>query len=155
MQTFRVRALGLRGSTVTAALAALAVTATLAAGPLAAAAAPPSVTIAIGLDATVDAAGNVTLLVTAPGCAVTPPERYPEIVVQARNPVTGEVGEGGVAIGGFTSPGQGSAVIPAGTPVTSFLVTVSCNLGALGGTQTFTLTAPVATPVATAPAFTG
>jgi hypothetical protein len=115
-------------------------------------------TVAIAIDATVDAAGNTTLLVTAAGCNVTPPADFPEIVVQTRDPVTGEIGEGAVAVDGFTTPGQGSVVIPAGTPVSSFLLTVDCNGGALHGEQAFTLAAPVAapaTPVAAPASFTG
>ncbi len=117
-----------------------------------------STTVALGIDATVDASGAITVLVTAPGCEVTPPAEFPSIVVQARNAVTGEVGEGAVAVGEFTAPGQGVAVIPAGTPVSSFLLTVNCNDGALHGEQAFTLSPTdnlPPTPVATAPVFTG
>ena len=73
-------------------------------------------------------------------------------------PVSGATGEGAVAVGGFTAPGQGSVVIPAGTPGDTFLVTVECNGGALHGEQPSTLGAPVggpATPVTANPSFTG
>jgi hypothetical protein len=123
--------------------------------------APPAVgagTVTIGVDATIDSAGNTTLVVTAAGCGVTPPADFPEIVVQSRDPVSGATGEGAVAVGGFTTPDQGSVVIPAGTPVNSFLLTVDCNGGALHGELPFTLGAPVAVPaapVAAPPSFTG
>jgi hypothetical protein len=111
-------------------------------------------TVALTLDATVGTAGT-TIVVGAPGCAPTPAGEF-EIFVQAVSP-TGEVGEGAVGAGTFTAPGQGSVLIPAGTPVTSFLLTVSCNSGALTGSQTFQLAAPAAAPTALpAPArFTG
>jgi len=111
-------------------------------------------TVALTLDATVGPAGT-TVDVGAPGCVPTPAGEF-EIFVQAVSP-TGEVGEGAVGAGTFTSPGQGSVLIPAGTPMTSFLLTVSCNGGALTGSQPFQLAAPVAAPTAVlAPArFTG
>ena len=111
-------------------------------------------TVALTLDATVGPEGT-TMLVSAPGCEPTPPGEF-EIFVQAVSP-TGEVGEGAVGAGTFTAPGSGSVLIPAGTPVSSFLLSVSCNGGALTGSQPFQLAAPVAAPAAVlAPArFTG
>jgi len=111
-------------------------------------------TVAVILDATVGPAGT-TVVVGAPGCEPTPPGQF-EIFVQAVSP-SGEVGEGAVGAGTFTAPGQGAVLIPAGTPVSSFLLTVSCNGGALTGSQPFQLAAPVAAPTALlAPArFTG
>ena len=109
-------------------------------------------TVALTLSATIGANGT-TIVVVAPGCQPTPPGTS-EIVLQGRNATTGEVGEGAVAVGGFTTPGQGSVVIPAGTPINSFLISMSCNGGALKGSQTFLLgSAP--TPVTTQPNFTG
>jgi hypothetical protein len=128
------------------------------AGTLAAPAAGVAGTVTIGIDATVDSSGNTTLVVTAAGCGITPTADFPEIVVQTRDPVSGATGEGAVAVGGFTAPGQGSVVIPAGTPGDSFLLTVHCNGGALHGEQPFTLAAPVGgppTPVSAPPSFTG
>jgi len=49
---------------------------------------------------------------------VGPPGEF-DIFVQARS-ATGEIGEGAVAVGTFTAPGQGSLLIPGGTPVNSF-----------------------------------
>jgi hypothetical protein len=109
-------------------------------------------TTVLTLSATIGADGT-TISVAAPGCQSTPPGTF-DIFVQARNATTGEIGEGAVAVGGFTAPGQGSVVIPTGTPVNSFLLTVSCNGGALKGSQAFVL-APPATPVASQPSFTG
>jgi len=110
--------------------------------------------VALTLDATVGPEGT-TILVGAPGCEPTPPGQS-EIFVQAVSP-SGEVGEGAVGAGTFTSPGRGSVLIPAGTPVNSFLLTVSCNGGALTGSQAFQLAPPVAAPAPVpAPArFTG
>ena len=65
--------------------------------------------------------------------------------MQAVSP-TGEVGEGTVGAGTFSAPGTGSVLIPAGTPVTSFVVTVSCNAGTLTGSQPFQVAPPVAIP---------
>ncbi len=114
-----------------------------------AAAAPVAVTV----DATVGAEGT-TILVTAPGCQPTPPGEF-EIFVQLVSP-SGEVGEGAVGAGTFTAPGQGSVLIPAGTPGASFLLTVSCNGGALTGSLPFILATPVPSPPIVAPArFTG
>jgi hypothetical protein len=116
-------------------------------------------TVPLTLDATVGPDGT-TVLVTAPGCQPTPPGQF-EIFVQVVSP-SGEIGEGAVAAGTFTSPGQGSVLIPAGTPPNivsgTLLLTVSCNGGALTGSQRFTLAAPEAAPVVAvvAPArFTG
>jgi hypothetical protein len=118
------------------------------------AAAASAATVALTLDATVDP-GGTTIHVGAPGCEPTPPGQF-EIFVQAVS-ATGEVGEGAVGAGTFTAPGVGSVVIPAGTPVSSFLLTVTCNGGALTGSQPFQLAAPAAAPTpVTAPArFTG
>ena len=110
--------------------------------------------VALTLSATVGPDGT-TILVDAPGCNPTPPGTT-DIVVQTRS-ATGEIGEGAVAVGVFSTPGHGSAVIPSGTPGTSFLVSVACNDGALTGSQPFVLTEPAA-PAASvvAPArFTG
>ena len=119
-------------------------------------AAPASAaTVALTLDATVGPDGT-TIVVGAPGCEPTPPGQS-EIFVQAVS-ATGEVGEGAVAAGTFSAPGSGSVLIPASTPVNSFLVTVECNGGALTGSQRFQLTAAVTTPAPSvrAPArFTG
>jgi hypothetical protein len=111
-------------------------------------------TVPLTLDAVVGADG-VTVHVSAPGCEPTPPGQF-DIFVQAVSP-TGEVGEGAVGAGTFTAPGVGSVLIPAGTPVSSFLLTVTCNDGTLTGSQPFQLAAPVAAPTpVTAPArFTG
>ena len=111
-------------------------------------------TVALTLDATVGPEGT-TMLVDAPGCAPTPAGQF-EIFVQAVSP-SGEVGEGAVGAGTFTAPGQGSVLIPASTPVNSFLLTVSCNGGALTGSQAFQLAPPVAapTPVPAPARFTG
>ena len=110
--------------------------------------------VELTLSATIDASG-ITIRVSAPGCEPTTPENFPDIVIRGRNATTGEVGEGAVAVGGFTAPGVGSAVIPSGTPVDSFLVTVTCNGGALEGSQAFTLAAPAPPVVALQPNFTG
>ena len=110
-------------------------------------------TVPLTLSATVDANGT-TIDVVAPGCQVTPPGTH-DIVVQTRNATTGEIGEGAVALGTFSAPGQGSVVIPGPTPVASFLLSVSCNGGALTGSQVFTLASPVANPVTSVPTFTG
>ena len=118
-------------------------------------AAPASAaTVVLTLDAVVGPEGT-TILVGAPGCEPTPPGQF-DIFVQAVSP-TGEVGEGAVGAGTFTAPGQGSVLIAGGTPVSSFLLTVTCNNGALTGSQTFQLAAPVAapTPVAAPARFTG
>jgi hypothetical protein len=101
----------------------------------------------------VDANGT-TVHVVAPGCQPTP-AGADDIVVQTRNATTGEIGEGAVALGAFTAPDQGSVVIPAATPVDSFLLSVRCNGGALTGSQAFILAPPVANPVTSAPDFTG
>jgi hypothetical protein len=108
-------------------------------------------TVVLTLTATI-AANGTAIAVTAPGCQPTPPGSF-DIVVQARSS-TGEVGEGAVALGSFSTPGQGSVVIPAGTPINSFLVSVSCNGGALTGSEAFVLTAP-AVPVSAPVKFTG
>jgi hypothetical protein len=100
-------------------------------------------TVALTLDATIGPEGT-TILVGAPGCEPTPPGQF-DIFVQAVSP-TGEVGEGAVGAGVFSAPGSGSVLIPVGTPVTSFLLTVTCNGGALTGSQAFQLTPPVAQP---------
>lgn len=120
----------------------------MSAAPLAAAGVP------LTLDAVVGPAGT-TLLVGAPGCQPSPPGEF-EIFVQAVSP-DGEVGEGAVAAGSFTAPGQGSVLITAGTPVSRFLVTVSCNGGELTASQFVQFAEPVAAPPAVvAPArFTG
>ena len=110
--------------------------------------------VELTLSAIIDASG-ITIRVSAPGCEPTIPENLPDIVIQSRNPTTGEVGEGAVAVGEFTAPGVGFAVIPSGTPVDSFLVTVRCNGGALEGSQAFTLAAPATPVVAVQPNFTG
>ena len=108
---------------------------------------PVTVSATVGPDGT-------TLSVTAPGCQPTPPGEF-EIFVQSVSP-TGEVGEGAVGAGTFTAPDQGSVLIPAGTPGVSFLLTVSCNAGALTGSLAFVLAAPMPSPPITAPArFTG
>ncbi|HEY3671980.1 MAG TPA: hypothetical protein VGN51_13670 [Acidimicrobiia bacterium] len=120
-------------------LAVFGIALALSTAPASAAAVP------LTLDATVGPEG-ATITVGAPGCAPTPPGEF-EIFVQAVSP-TGEVGEGAVGAGTFTVPGQGSVLIPAGTPVSSFLLTVSCNGGALTGSQPFQLAAPVAAPTA-------
>ena len=110
-------------------------------------------TVALTLSATVGPEGT-TIFVDAPGCQPTPPGEF-DIFVQARS-ATGEIGEGAVAVGTFTTPGQGSVLIPGGTPVNSFLLTVACNNGALTGSQLVTLTEPVAASPVVAPArFTG
>lgn len=111
-------------------------------------------TVALTLDAVVGPDGT-TILVTAPGCEPTPPGEF-DIFVQAVSE-SGEVGEGAVAVGTFTAPGEGSVLIPGGTPVHAFLLTVACNGGALTASQLVQLTAPVAAPTpVTAPArFTG
>jgi hypothetical protein len=111
-------------------------------------------TVALTLDATVGPEGT-TIHVSAPGCEPTPPGEF-DIFVQAVSP-TGEVGEGAVGAGTFTAPGVGSVLIPAGTPVSSFLLTVTCNDGTLTGSQPFQLATPAAAPApVTAPArFTG
>jgi hypothetical protein len=108
--------------------------------------------VVLTLSATISANGT-TILVVAPGCQPTPPG-ISEIVLQGRNATTGEIGEGAVAVGGFNTPGQGSVVIPPGTPINSFLISVSCNGGTLTGSQAFAL-GSAATPVATQPNFTG
>jgi hypothetical protein len=110
-------------------------------------------TVPLTISATVDASGT-TVDVVAPGCQPTPPGTF-DIVIRARNAATGETGEGAVALGGFTAPDHGSALIPASTPVDSFLLTVDCNGGALTGSLTFTLAPPVASPVTSAPRFSG
>ena len=110
-------------------------------------------TVPLTLRATVDANGT-TINVVAPGCQPTPPGSH-DIVVQSRNATTGEIGEGAVALGTFTAPDQGSVILPGPTPVDSFLLSVSCNGGALIGSQAFTLTLPVANPVTSVPTFTG
>ena len=109
--------------------------------------------VVLSVEATAGANGT-TLAVSAPGCQPTPPASSSEIVLQTRNRTTGEIGEGAVAVGGFTAPGQGSVVIPAGTPGDSFLLTVTCNAGVLTGTQELVLAFP-ATPVRSQPNFTG
>ena len=109
--------------------------------------------VPLTLSTTFDANGT-TISVAAPGCEPTPPGSA-DIVVQTRNATTGEIGEGAVALGTFTAPGEGSVVIPGTTPVDSFLLSVSCNGGALQGSQAFTLAPPVANPVKTEPNFTG
>jgi hypothetical protein len=115
-------------------------------------------TVALTLDAVVGPDGT-TILVTAPGCEPTPPGEF-EIFVQVVLP-SGEVGEGAVGAGTFTAPGQGSVLIPGGTPVGvttgTLLLTVGCNHGTLTGSQRFQLTAPAPAPTpVTAPArFTG
>ena len=109
-------------------------------------------TVSLTLSATVGANGT-TIVVLAPGCQPTPPGAF-DIVLQGRNPTTGEIGEGAVAVGGFTAPGQGSVVIPPGTPISSFVISVRCNGGALTGSQPFTLaSAPI--PISAQPNFTG
>ena len=107
--------------------------------------------VALTLSASAGADGT-TIGVGAPGCNPTPPGTF-DIVVQGLSS-SGEVGEGAVAQGGFTAPGQGSAVIPAGTPINRFLLSVSCNGGSLTGSQTFQLLTP-ATPVIAPINFTG
>ena len=111
-------------------------------------------TVPLTLSATVGPDGT-TILVEAPGCQPTPPGDF-GIFVQARS-ATGEIGEGAVAVGTFTAPGQGSVLIPGGTPVNSFLLSVSCNGGALTASQSVTLAAPepAATPVVASARFTG
>jgi len=136
------------------AVAALAIMATIGAVGVVPPPAQAVENVELTLSATIDSAGTITVNVSAPGCQTTPPENFPEIFIQSRNPTTGEVGEGAVAVGGFTTPGHGSAVIPAGTPVNSFVANVTCNGGALRGSQAFTVGAP-ATPVPSQPVFTG
>jgi hypothetical protein len=112
----------------------------LSTGPASAAA-----TVTLTLDATVGPEGT-TIVVGAPGCEPTPAGEY-DIFVQVVSP-TGAIGEGAVGVGTFTAPGQGSVLIPASTPVNSFVLNVFCNGGALRGSQQFQLGAPVATPSA-------
>jgi hypothetical protein len=88
--------------------------------------------------------GGTVVAVTAPGCQPSPPGSS-EIVVQGRSS-TGEIGEGAVATGGFTSVGHGSVTIPAATPISGFLLRVTCNGGTITGSQAFTLT-QAATPI--------
>ena len=109
-------------------------------------------TVALTLNATVGANGT-TIFVSAPGCQTSPPGAS-EIFIQGRDATTGEVGEGAVAVGGFTAPGEGSALIPAGTPISSFLVSVSCNGGTRTGSQAFVI-GPAAAPVSAQPSLTG
>jgi hypothetical protein len=109
-------------------------------------------TVALTLSAVAGANGT-TIDVVAPGCEPTPPGAS-EIIIQARDAATGEVGEGAVASGAFDAPGRGSVLIPAGTPTNSFVISVSCNQGALKGAQAFVL-APPTTAVAAQPNFTG
>src|SRR5262245_48040725 len=82
--------------------------------------------------------GGTVISVTAPGCQPSPPGST-EIVVQGRSS-TGEIGEGAVATGSFTTADHGSVTIPAATPISGFLLSVTCNGGALKGAQAFTLT---------------
>jgi hypothetical protein len=130
-------------------LGALAVVVGVGLGVIAAGAAAD--TVPLTLSATVGPEGT-SIFVEAPGCQPTPPGEF-DIFVQARS-ATGEIGEGAVAVGTFTAPGQGSVLIPGGTPVNSFLLTVSCNGGALTASQLVTLTAPAA-PLVAAARFTG
>lgn len=109
-------------------------------------------TVTLTLSATVDANGT-TIAVVAPGCQPTPAGSF-DIVVQARS-ATGEIGEGAVAVGSFSAPGQGSVVIPPGTPINSFLLSVSCNGGALKGSEALVLTAPPPPPITAQVRFTG
>ena len=98
---------------------------------------PLTVTATVGPEGT-------TVLVGAPGCQPTPPGEF-EIFVQLVSP-TGEIGEGAVGAGTFTAPGQGSVLIPAGTPGSSFLLTASCNGDTLTGSLPFVLAAPMPSP---------
>ena len=104
---------------------------------------PLTVTATVGPEGT-------TLLVSAPGCQPTPPGEF-EIFVQLVSP-SGEIGEGAVGAGTFTAPGQGSVLIPAGTPGSSFLLTASCNGDTLTGSLPFVLAAPMPSPPIVAPA---
>lgn len=107
-------------------------------------------TVPLTLSASIGSTG-ITVTVQAPGCEPTPPGAF-DIVVQGHMP-TGEVGEGAVALGRFEVAGQGTVLIPAGTAINEFLLTVSCNGGALTGSQVFVFGAPVAVPGT--PNFTG
>ena len=128
--------------------------AVLAVGALAVVGVAPGVagaeTVALTLSASIGTAGT-TVTVLAPGCNPTPQGSF-DIVVQGHKP-TGEVGEGAVALGGFQAAGQGTVLIPAGTPINEFLLTVSCNGGALTGSQVFIISGSTAVP--TTPNFTG
>ena len=78
-------------------------------GTSVAAASAAAAPVALTLSATVGPDGT-TILVDAPGCQPTPPGTT-DIVVQTRS-ATGEIGEGAVAVGVFSTPGHGSALRP-------------------------------------------